>query len=324
MDFRSYSDQCSSVDVFMDAGPDKPLVSIITPSLDQCEFITDALESVMNQDYPYLEHIVVDGGSSDGTLSVLADYAGRYDLHWRSEPDRGHAQAVNKGLKSARGEIIGWVNSDDALFDQRVVSDVVEFFAAKPEADLVYGDIVFIARDSTLSLVRCVPRRFSYQRLLRGCFISQPAVFFRRAVGERYLLDENVKYAVDYDYWLRIAKDYSFVHIDRILAADRYHAQRRMLTGKEFILEEARRIQRSYGLVPGFRSMALNKLDHFITGPLRRLLGLFKLFILFQQQDFAFPLQVQSPWKVVLRQICPWGGYEKLVNAEVKKDLSVK
>jgi glycosyltransferase involved in cell wall biosynthesis len=306
------------MNLVMEVTPGKPLVSIVTPSLDQGVFIADTLESVKNQDYQPLEHIVVDGGSSDGTLSVLAAYAGQYDLHWSSEPDRGHAHAVNKGLKAAGGEIIGWVNSDDALFDRRVVSEVVDFFLANPAADLVYGDIVFISRDSTLSLVRCVPRRFSYQRLLRGCFIAQPAVFLRKKVIERHLLDEKVRYAVDYEYWLRLAREYSFIHFDRVLAADRYHSQRRMLTARELIAEETRSIQRGYGLKPGIWTEGLKALDHVITGPARRLLGFGKLLGLLQRDDFAFPLRMESPWKVALRQINPWGGYGTLVSAEME------
>ena len=146
-------------------------------------------------------------------------------MRWISEPDEGHADAVNKGFAMAKEEIIGWLNSDDVYFDRGTVSAVVEAFQKHSEADIIYGDCAYIWEDGTILRVQCVPY-FRYSRLLRGCFLEQPAVFFRSHVVKRHKLEKRLKVAIDYEYWLRIGKEYRFVHIPRILAADRNHRGR--------------------------------------------------------------------------------------------------
>ncbi|MCK4733699.1 MAG: glycosyltransferase, partial [Methanophagales archaeon] len=118
---------------------DKTLVSIITPSYNQGRFIEDALLSVKNQDYPNIEHIIVDGGSIDNTLEILRKYENEYNLRWISEPDEGQSGAVNNGFRMAKGEIIGWVNSDDGYFDVSAISSVVKYFDKYKGADVIYG-----------------------------------------------------------------------------------------------------------------------------------------------------------------------------------------
>ncbi|HDM78303.1 MAG TPA: glycosyltransferase, partial [Deltaproteobacteria bacterium] len=203
----------------------KPLVSVVTPSYNQGHFIEENILSVKSQDYPNIEHIVIDGGSTDGTVKILKQYEETYNLRWISEPDEGHADAVNKGFAMAKGEIIGWLNSDDVYFDRGTISAVVEAFQKHPEADIIYGDCAYIWEDGTILRVQCVPS-FRYSRLLRGCFLEQPAVFFRRHVVEKHKLNKRLKVAIDYEYWLRLGKRYRFVHIPRILAADRNHRGR--------------------------------------------------------------------------------------------------
>jgi glycosyltransferase involved in cell wall biosynthesis len=280
-----------------------PLVSVITPSYNQGQFIEDTILSVKNQDYPNIEHIVVDGASTDDTLEVLEKYQDTYGLRWVSEPDRGHSDGVNKGFRMAQGEIVGWLNSDDAYLDVLTVSAVVEVFQNRPDADIVYGDIVFISEDDTVLMVRCVPRLFGYRRLLLGCFLEQPAVFLRREVVRKHELDVSIHYAIDYEYWLRIGQQYRFLHLDRILAADRNHANRRMVTGIKELQEVSMRAQSQHGQVHNFSFHLLRLADRVLTGVPRRLKGAWKLLSLYHKTDFAFCVKMGPVLDSLKRQL---------------------
>ena len=139
---------------------DNILVSIITPSFNQGKFIQETINSIKRQKYRPIEHIIIDGGSKDGTVEILKDYSLNsegIDVKWTSETDRGHANAVNKGYERARGEIIGWINSDDVYFDRNVVSCVVDEFNKHPTIDIVHGDVALISVDSGIGLFWCLP-----------------------------------------------------------------------------------------------------------------------------------------------------------------------
>ncbi|MFX0201391.1 MAG: glycosyltransferase family 2 protein [Candidatus Hodarchaeota archaeon] len=203
---------------------DVPLVSIVTPSYNQGLFIEATLLSIKNQDYPKLEHVVIDGGSSDNTIEILKNYEREYNLKWISERDKGQSDAINKGFEAANGDIIGWLNSDDVYFDKRVISYVVNEFQRLSEIDVIYGDGIRIDDENmTISVHHIIPW-FNYNRLLRQNFIFQPSSFFRRRVIQKHKLDVNLDFNMDYEYWLRLAGDgFRFKHANRILAAFRIH-----------------------------------------------------------------------------------------------------
>jgi glycosyltransferase involved in cell wall biosynthesis len=182
-----------------------PPVTIVTPSFNQAEFIEATLRSVLLQDYPNLEYIVVDGGSTDGTLEVLYKYAPLLD-HWVSEPDRGQAHAINKGLMRASGEIVAWLNSDD-YYTPGAVARAVAHYIAEADLDWLYGDCLLVHHPEG-TLEPCPSRSFDFASALDGdCPISQPSVFLRRSLLDRIgLLDESFAYAMDYDLWLRASK----------------------------------------------------------------------------------------------------------------------
>ncbi len=290
-----------------------PLVSVITPSLNQGEFIEDTLNSVRRQDYDNLEHIVIDGGSTDTTGEFLEKYQEKYSLQWISEADEGHADAVNKGFRMAEGEIIGWLNSDDIYPDPRVISDVVDFFRDHAEVNIIYGDIFFIDKQSNLLMIRCVPRRFSFHRLLRGCFISQPAVFFRKRVIQDQKLDPDLQVAVDYEYWLRLACKYKFMHMNRILAADRYYSRRRMLTEENILQAEDQKIKAMYGYHSSIQKKVASFLDRTVTGSIRRIIGLWKLMEWIIAGDPGF-ISLKYPIPVIFNQINPFNNYKKFAE----------
>jgi glycosyltransferase involved in cell wall biosynthesis len=138
-----------------------PLVSIVTPSYNQGQFIETTLLSIKNQDYPKLEHIVVDGCSSDNTIEILKRYEREYNLKWIAERDKGQSDAINKGFKAAKGDIIGWLNSDDAYFDKHAVSYVANEFQRLPEVDVIYGNGVCIDdKNMTIWIRHTIPSVF--------------------------------------------------------------------------------------------------------------------------------------------------------------------
>lgn len=183
----------------------QPLVSIVTPSYNQGRFIEETILSVKNQDYPNIEHIIVDGGSKDNTLEILKKYKGTYNMRWISEPDKGRADAVNKGFAMAQGEIIGWLNSDDVYLKKDTLRTVVHAFQSHTQSDVVYGDAAVIDIGGRILQVICLPKP-SFQRLLRSCYLIQPAIFFRRHVIKQHQLDTKLQFAMDYEFWLMLGK----------------------------------------------------------------------------------------------------------------------
>jgi glycosyltransferase involved in cell wall biosynthesis len=208
-------------------------ITIITPSFNQAQFLERTIRSVLAQSSEEprfagrIEHWVIDGGSSDGSVEILKRYSDR--LQWISEKDRGHPDAVNKGLARATGDIIGWLNSDD-IFYNGAVAAVMDFFERRPDVDVVYGDGNHI--DENDRFLEPYPTEdWNFERLKDYCFLCQPAVFFRRSVVERFgPLDVQWHYALDYEYWLRLGKKGArFVHIKALLAATRLHAATKTL-----------------------------------------------------------------------------------------------
>lgn len=183
---------------------DLPLVSIITPSYNQGQYLEQTMLSVLEQDYPRIEYIVIDGGSTDSSVTVIEKYASRLAF-WVSEKDRGQTDAINKGFSRAKGEILAWLNSDD-VYHPGAVSQAVAFLQSYPQIGVVYGDLDFIdERDRLIGRFNAAQTDLS--RLKRGfVHIPQPSAFFRakhwRAVGP---LDPTFFFAMDYDLWVRLA-----------------------------------------------------------------------------------------------------------------------
>jgi len=182
-----------------------PLVSIITPSYNQARFLEETIQSVLSQDYPNLEYIIVDGGSTDGSLEIIQRYADRL-AWWVSEPDRGQTDAINKGFNRARGKVLAWLNSDDTYLPG-AVSQAVTFLQAHPEAALVYGDADLIDEQDKV-LGPFPARQTDLRHMLRGSVhIPQQASFFRGELWPKVgPLDPEFYFAMDYDLWLRLAK----------------------------------------------------------------------------------------------------------------------
>lgn len=246
--------------------------SIITPSYNQRQYLEGTLDSVAAQDYPAFEHVVIDGESSDGSVELLERYGAEYDhLCFVSEPDDGQADAINKGFDLATGDIVGWLNADDVYFHRSVLSRVASAFDVTG-ADAVYGDIALINADSDVLKLQLAPG-FDYNKLLRYCFIDQPALFLDANCLEGERLDTDLEYAMDYEFWLRLARDYEFLHIDDVLAGDRNHPNRKILRDRKEMLVESEHVSKTYGRPVG-TSYRLGRLrDALTSGVPRRLVA---------------------------------------------------
>jgi glycosyltransferase involved in cell wall biosynthesis len=209
-----------------------PLVSIITPSFNQARYLESTIHSVLDQDYPNLEYIIVDGGSNDGSVEIIHKYSDRL-AWWVSEKDRGQTDAINKGLARAKGEILAWLNSDDT-YQPHAISEAVGFLLNRPELGLVYGDAHFI--DENGRVIGCFPAaQTDYRRLRQGyVHIPQQASFWRadlwRKVGP---LDPSFYFAMDYDLWVRLAALAPVQYTPRLWANFRLHTQGKTINADE-------------------------------------------------------------------------------------------
>jgi glycosyltransferase involved in cell wall biosynthesis len=198
-------------------------VTIVTPTLNRGPLLEGTIRSVKAQTYPALEHIVVDGGSTDSTLELLGRYEGTYRLRWVSEPDEGMYAAVNKGMRLAEGEIVAYLNSDD-LYVPWAVETVVEHFLRHPDVDFVFGASVAVDDDSGVQTMRFEPP-FDLDYIRRCGFLCQPAVFWRAAAGRAVgPFDETLRFAADIDYWMRAGADHRFSKVDELIAIERNHS----------------------------------------------------------------------------------------------------
>jgi len=223
-----------------------PKISIITPSYNQVDYIEKAISSVLHQSYANKEHIIIDGGSTDGTLTILKKYN---VIRWLSEKDRGQSHAFNKGFALTDGEIIGWLNSDD-LYDQGVFTIVAEAFSSNPNLIAVYGGCTIIDKDGRPLEEIPVPE-CSFKTMLRQGYsvIPQPSVFIKRKylAEERSVLDEKLHYAMDYDLFLRLLKKGPFLKIDKNLSFFRLHGTSKTHVSAIKMRAESYLVSKKYG-----------------------------------------------------------------------------
>ncbi len=203
-------------------------ISIITPSYNQAEYLPRTIASVHSQQGPFtLEHIVIDGGSTDGTLDILRQQGEA--IRWVSEPDEGQADALNKGIAMATGDVIGWLNSDDT-YQPGCLATVADVFGAEPDTQWLYGKVrVIDPRDREIrkwitAYKNARMRRWSFAKLLVENWISQMGVFWRRSAGQTLgPFRTDLHYCMDYDFWLRLGQRWPGRFVDEYLAAFRWY-----------------------------------------------------------------------------------------------------
>ena len=200
---------------------DLPLVSIVTPSYNQASFLEQTIRSVLVQDYPRIEYMVIDGGSTDDSVEVIRNHADRL-AYWVSKKDSGQADAINKGFSRAHGEILAWLNSDD-YYLPGAISSAVKRLEENPEVVLVYGDMLAVdATGQPINILRY--RQLSLEDLLCFQIIGQPSVFFRRSAFERAgPLDVSFHFMLDHHLWIRLAQQGRILHEPQVWSAARYH-----------------------------------------------------------------------------------------------------
>lgn len=218
-----------------------PLVSIVTPSFNQAPYLEATIRSVLEQDYPAIEYLLVDGGSTDGSREIIQKYSNRL-AWWVSEKDRGQTDAINKGFAQAKGQILAWLNSDDT-YEPGAVREAVEYLQAHPETGMVYGDCNFINASGQV-IGRFPAAQTDYARLRRGyVHIPQQASFWRaeiwRQVGP---LDPSFYFAMDYDLWVRLARSKPLVYLPRLWANFRLHGSGKTVTADDRCWPEMLRV----------------------------------------------------------------------------------
>lgn len=245
-----------------------PKISIITVSFNQGQFIEDNIKSVINQNYPNIEHIIIDAGSTDGTLDILK----KYDKHlnWASEADNGQSDGLNKGFKKATGEIIGWFNSDDRVAPG-ALHKVSRFFEENSEEFALVGDQIIIdEKGDFLKIIKS--RSYSFDYLLNHAKgITQNSTFFKREIFEKTgYLNEGIHYAMDRDLFIRIARVKSIAYLEESLGEFRLQKDAKTAQGSYYFAKDLIKIRNKYGghfLSPGNR----DSYYLIITEPLRRI-----------------------------------------------------
>lgn len=260
-----------------------PLVTVVTPSYNQGRFIEETILSVLNQDYPNIEYIVIDGGSSDNTIEILRRY--NKLLTWISEPDRGQSHAINKGFRMANGEILCWLNSDDT-FVPGAISKVVECFVKDPGTSMVYGlvNIVSEAGELTEQPTRNDPFDL-WSVVYFSQIIYQPAAFFlKEAIVETGYLDENLHWCMDWDLWVRLGMRYRLTNSNHIFSNIRMYRTTKTSTGGLRRIQEIVKVMRRYShcsLAFGITRAGLGGLHTFLMYRLPHLYMLLKEIIIY-------------------------------------------
>lgn len=225
---------------------EQPLVSIITPSYNQANFLEETIRSVLDQGYPNLEYIIVDGGSTDGSLEIIQKYADRL-AWWVSEPDQGQTDAINKGFSQAKGEILAWLNSDDTYLPA-AVAEAVGYLQAHPEIGTVYGDANLIDDEGNV-IGRFPAKQTDNRRLMRGyVHIPQQATFFRKELWRKVgPLDPTFFFAMDYDLWVRLSQHAPLKYYSRLWANFRLHGGAKSIEADDRCWPEMVRVHRREG-----------------------------------------------------------------------------
>jgi len=287
------------------------LISVLTPSLNQGRFLNACLQSVEQQRYPHVEHIVCDGGSVDETHNILA--ASSSNVRWISEPDSGQAEAVNKALRMSNGEVIAWINSDDLLFSSDTLERVARCFTASPSTDVVIGDGAIADQDG-LILRHHVARWPVLPRLRSGSSpVVQPAMFIRRAAIHDlgYFLEESLTTTLDFDLVIRLAlAEASVAHAGATLAVDRNQPDRKMTLLRDVYASEIEQLAAKYRLV--FEETSLDKIYAWA----RRMQGLPEVLMWTRRYALVGDLNCDSTMRRVARQVC-W-SHERLLAANAR------
>jgi len=235
--------------------PSWPKISIVTPSYNQGQFLERTILSVLNQNYPNLEYIIIDGGSTDGSVEIIKKYE-KYIAYWVSEKDSGQADAINKGLRISTGQILAYLNSDDT-YAPAALNNMVQYLTGHPDIDAIYG-ICNIIDENDQIVNQWHPAEFDIRALVRSGIstIPQQTVFFRRHILEKIgFLDTSLRHAMDYEYWIRTGKKFRVQKTPYVLANFRVHERSKTSLESSGQWQESCRISDMYSDENKFRWM---------------------------------------------------------------------
>lgn len=225
-----------------------PLISIVTPSFNQAQFLDQTIRSVLDQNYSRLEYVIMDGGSTDGSVEIIKRYANRL-TYWVSQKDRGQSDAINQGFTRCTGEILAWLNSDDYLMPGALAA-VAESFARRPEAGAWVGDCQFVTpltgeRELLESKVLDLD---TLGARWQEVFFGQPSCFFSsRAWKECGPLDENLHFSMDLDLWLKMLKRFDFVRVPSLLSSATLHADAKTVAQNHYQVAQGWLVRAKHG-----------------------------------------------------------------------------
>jgi glycosyltransferase involved in cell wall biosynthesis len=217
--------------------PPVPKISIVTPSYNQAPFLEETIQSVFSQGYPDLEYIVMDGGSTDGSVDIIRRYE-KQIAYWQSEPDEGQSDALRRGFTQSSGDILGWLNSDDTL-EPGVLGLVGEYFSSRPDVDIVYGNLNLVDTDGK-RLYTAYPVLDLRILIYENRFVPQQAMFWRRTLYDRVGgINPELRFAMDYELVVKfLLAGARVVKIPRVLARYRFHQDAKSSTIRDVMESE--------------------------------------------------------------------------------------
>lgn len=227
--------------------PSLPTLSVVTPAHNQGSYLRDTIESVLTQDYPNIEYVVLDDESTDSTRNILEEYGDKFV--WESQKNIGQTRTISKGWAMTSGEMITWLNSDDTFYDSSSVRTGMQYLIDHPDVGVVFGDSMYTRADgSEIEPTRPVVD-FTYEKMIVTCenFISQPSSFIRRAVLDKAgNLDPHYYYFMDWDFWVRVGLFHKIVHIDKILSTYRLHEESKTVAQQKRVAPELEHMYKKY------------------------------------------------------------------------------
>ncbi len=313
-----------------------PTISIVIPSYNQARYLPRALESIINQNYPKLEILVLDGGSTDGSVEIIDRYANKLS-YWQSQKDKGPAEAINLGFKRSTGEIVGWLSSDDMLAEGALWKLAKEF-TESPFTDVIYGNALYIDEDDALFNVDHGHQKtaFYYGKLQEALevpyywtylhAIPQPTVYFRRSLLQRVgSLDTSFHYIFDFEFFWRLRKIAEFKKIDKTLAFYRIHVQSKTSSWENFLVELYRFSRPLWPKVgtQEYRRVLAQFFQYYFSsrfGRYRRLYFPLKLTLV-----FSITLRLLNPERLanwVLKKRTAESYFPPKINSKVRTDIS--
>ncbi len=284
-----------------------PRIGVVTPTYNMAEFLEETITSVLSQEYPNLDYVVMDGGSKDGTVDILRKYDGK--LRWCSERDKGQADAINKGWHALSGDIFTFLNSDDTYLPN-ALSTIASHFKRNPGVGMIYGEAYHVdIKGKTIDRYPTQP--FDLQTLNNQCYICQPAAFMlREAFANAGMMNVDMHFALDYELWIRLAKQYGVRKVDEYLATSRMHMDNKTLSSRRKVYQEIiSTVKTQYGYVPyewinGYSCYLLDRKDQYFdrSKPTLRSYGLSLLLGAYHN-----PHNLQRFW-AEWRQMTGFGG----------------